>query len=487
MTRGQCLAGSGESKRGGKEAANPGTRELVLDLGRQWMYDSHCSCHSQDNQLQDKLKLLRHNFDSSKDPVNSTRVVPVGEREADMVDDNFGLGGVQFLGGAQSHGGLNGGGREDGVRGLGRQSGVTKPSHNYGTTSGTSHWRSHIPKQLYFSGEEVIQGEWKSYTFQLEMYIENMDLGPQDCKRLLFYTLRGRALNYAVSMEESNPNISLRDLMRQMKNRMKNRFGAEIRCEIAYLRLQNAVQERKEILYEWADRLCDLARKAVTSGQGSPQVLNVMVPRQVEVIKVLMDQDDFDQTQAIAFDDQDLDDDTDDLAPDGDKKPASFLKIPLQKGLNETSYPLYEGDNIIGRSQDTCHIHIASKSLSKEHACIQIVGDVHMIFDKSSRNKTRRGKLFLSPEVRYELKNNEEITFADVKCIYQIASEIDTVAESGSETEGSESLMLKYDVTNETSVEDTQNKGNLSGADAENNNDDSVLPPTQVKKLFMHL
>ena len=88
-----------------------------------------------------------------------------------MADDNFVLGGVQFLGSAQSHGGLNGVGREDGVRGLGRQSGVIKPSHNYGTMSGTSHWRSHIPKQLYFSGEEVIQGEWKSYTFQLEMYI----------------------------------------------------------------------------------------------------------------------------------------------------------------------------------------------------------------------------------------------------------------------------------------------------------------------------
>ena len=219
------------------------------------------------------LPTHRHNSDSSKDLVNTTRVVPVGERETDVVDDNFGLGGVQFLGGAQSHGGLIGVGREDGVRGLGRQSGVTKTSHNYGTTSWTSHWRSHIPKQLYFSGEEVIQGDWKSYTFQLEMYIENMDLGPQDCKRLLFYTLRGRALNYAVSLQESNPDMSFRDLMRQMKVR----FGAEIGCEIAYLRLQNAVQEREETLYEWADRLCDLARKAVTSGQGSPQVLNVMV------------------------------------------------------------------------------------------------------------------------------------------------------------------------------------------------------------------
>ena len=38
-----------------------------------------------------------------------------------------------------------------------------------------------------------------------------------------------------------------------------------------------------------------------------------------------MDQDDFDQTQAIAFDDQDLDDDTDDLAPDGDKKPVMHI------------------------------------------------------------------------------------------------------------------------------------------------------------------
>ncbi|RUS69106.1 hypothetical protein EGW08_023131 [Elysia chlorotica] len=74
-------------------------------------------------------------------------------------------------------------------------------------------------------------------------------------------------------MEESNPEISYRDLMRKMKVR----FGAEIRSETAYLRLQNAVQERGETLHEWADRLCDLARRAVTSGQGSSHILNVMV------------------------------------------------------------------------------------------------------------------------------------------------------------------------------------------------------------------
>ncbi|GFS15803.1 mediator of DNA damage checkpoint protein 1 [Elysia marginata] len=124
--------------------------------------------------------------------------------------------------------------------------------------------------------------------------------------------------------------------------------------------------------------------------------------------QVSMDPDDFDQTQAIVLDDQDYNDDTDDLAPDGDKKP-----------------------------------------------------------------------LFLSPDVRYELKNNEEVLFADVKCIYQIANDIDTVAESGSETDGSESLMLKYDVTDETSLEAAQRKENPNQDDSKNNNDDSVLPPTQ--------
>ena len=175
--------------------------------------------------------------------------------------------------GEKERGRRDGGEKERGWNDISKQVGLTKPSHNFGGGSGAGHWRSQIPKQLYFTGEDLSQGEWKSYTFQLEMYIENMDLGPLDSKRLLFYTLRGRALNYAVSMDESNPGIGYRDLMRQMKVR----FGAEIRCETAYLRLQNAVQERGEALYEWADRLCDLARKAVTSGQGSSNVLNVMV------------------------------------------------------------------------------------------------------------------------------------------------------------------------------------------------------------------
>ena len=81
------------------------------------------------------------------------------------------------------------GGEKEGVwNDISEQVGFTKPSHNFGGWSKAGHWRSQIPKQLYFTGEHFSQGEWKSYTFQLEMYIENMDLGPLDSKRLLFYT-----------------------------------------------------------------------------------------------------------------------------------------------------------------------------------------------------------------------------------------------------------------------------------------------------------
>ena len=84
--------------------------------------------------------------------------------------------------------------KERGWNDISKQVGLTKPSHNFGGGSGAGHWRSQIPKQLYFTGEDLSQGEWKSYTFQLEMYIENMDLGPLDSKRLLFYTLRGESI-----------------------------------------------------------------------------------------------------------------------------------------------------------------------------------------------------------------------------------------------------------------------------------------------------
>ncbi|BFZ16444.1 hypothetical protein BsWGS_19482 [Bradybaena similaris] len=169
-----------------------------------------------------------------------------------------------------------------------------------------------------------------------------------------------------------------------------------------------------------------------------------------------MDDDlDFDQTQAVVISDLEDDDLTDDLQSSAEKEPSAYLRVLPQKGLPGSSYPLYEGDNIIGRQADTCHVCISSKSLSKEHACIEITGDSHLIFDKGSRNKTRRGKLVLKPEIRYELKHSDVLSFADVKCVYEIVRQIsEIVPESDAETEAesdvSEPLHLMHDVTDQS-------------------------------------
>ncbi|XP_078677191.1 uncharacterized protein LOC144913918 isoform X1 [Branchiostoma floridae x Branchiostoma belcheri] len=148
---------------------------------------------------------------------------------------------------------------------------------------------------------------------------------------------------------------------------------------------------------------------------------------------------DFDQTQAIDWDQ--YEDSTDDEL-DSDPKPVAHLKVLCQRGFPETLFPLYQGDNLIGRS-DTCNVHVPLTSLSKKHACIEVRGDTHFIYDCGSRNRTRRGeKLFLVPNQRYELQHGVKLYLADVSCEYvreeQPAVQA-TVDDSGSET-GSESL-----------------------------------------------
>ncbi|XP_061191374.1 mediator of DNA damage checkpoint protein 1-like [Saccostrea echinata] len=146
---------------------------------------------------------------------------------------------------------------------------------------------------------------------------------------------------------------------------------------------------------------------------------------------------DLEQTQAIYL--EDYDEETDEENTDGEKKIVSFLKVLKQEGFPEKLFPLYEGDNVIGRQEDVCNIAIPLKALSRQHACIEIRGENHLIYDKGSRNKTRKGKLFLTPQVRYELKDKENLLFGDVKCVYIIGEhdnpeDSETGSESGFQT-----------------------------------------------------
>ncbi|XP_052258461.1 mediator of DNA damage checkpoint protein 1-like isoform X3 [Dreissena polymorpha] len=130
-----------------------------------------------------------------------------------------------------------------------------------------------------------------------------------------------------------------------------------------------------------------------------------------------MEEGGIEATQALPFDDYD-DDATDDEDPD---RPAAYLNVPLQKGFHGKQFPLFEGDNIIGRSEE-CKICIPLKGLSREHACIEVHGTSHFIYDKGSRNRTRRNKHFLAASVRYELKDNDQLVFGDVESEYKLNS-----------------------------------------------------------------
>ncbi|XP_077990948.1 uncharacterized protein LOC144445280 [Glandiceps talaboti] len=133
-----------------------------------------------------------------------------------------------------------------------------------------------------------------------------------------------------------------------------------------------------------------------------------------------------DATQVIPLDDYedatqaiDMDDDSE----DDQKKPVGFLKVFTQKGVKETMYPVFEGENRIGR-HDKVEISIPIKALSKQHACIKVSSGVHLLYDMDSRNKSKRHKMYLEPNVRYELKHEDSLTFADVNCQYLVSAEM---------------------------------------------------------------
>ncbi|XP_033127208.1 mediator of DNA damage checkpoint protein 1-like isoform X2 [Anneissia japonica] len=175
---------------------------------------------------------------------------------------------------------------------------------------------------------------------------------------------------------------------------------------------------------------------------------------------------DFDLTQAIPLSDVESDV-TDDLDESLSKKPIGFIKTIKQKGYPETTFPIYEGVNLIGRG-DAANVLIPLKALSKEHACIEADGESIFIYDKGSRNKTRRGKLFLKPNVRYELKDSDKLIFGDVKCEFLInhgqeqAKEDDMGIESNSGSETGSECMLQINVVlpsgSSSAVIDTKSK-----------------------------
>lgn len=84
---------------------------------------------------------------------------------------------------------------------------------------------------------------------------------------------------------------------------------------------------------------------------------------------------------------------------------------------------------MLGRDPNTCNLPLLSPSISKQHATISIAAfkrrgqdskvDVEaLIWDLGSLNGTRKGRLKLTPNVRYALSECDNLMVADIPCQY---------------------------------------------------------------------
>ncbi|XP_071837281.1 uncharacterized protein [Apostichopus japonicus] len=183
---------------------------------------------------------------------------------------------------------------------------------------------------------------------------------------------------------------------------------------------------------------------------------------------------DFDATQAI-----DLSDFEDDTQDESEGKTAlGYLKVFSNRGFQEKVYPVFEGENFIGRD-DANQITIPVKSLSKQHACIEVHADTHLIYDLGSRNKCRKGKLFLKPNVRYNMQHDDKFILADMACQYYLASEYNKSQGSGSDTD-SELMLDGVDSDQGLLIPHTEDQKESENSDYLNLSD--CIQPTQAVK-----
>lgn len=103
-----------------------------------------------------------------------------------------------------------------------------------------------------------------------------------------------------------------------------------------------------------------------------------------------------------------------------------FLSLHIQ-----SEFPLYVGENILGRDPAVCSVLLPARSVSGRHAVISISvfrssrscsgnGDAveALLWDMGSLNGTRKGRFKLTPQVRYALTEGESLVIADVPCQY---------------------------------------------------------------------
>ncbi|XP_061091931.1 mediator of DNA damage checkpoint protein 1 isoform X2 [Conger conger] len=117
-----------------------------------------------------------------------------------------------------------------------------------------------------------------------------------------------------------------------------------------------------------------------------------------------------------------------------EREPLAMLRVFSNKHFPETEFPLFLGDNVLGRDPTSCSLPLSACSVSKQHAVISLSllrgngrhGDgatEALLWDLGSMNGTRKGRLRLTPQVRYALSEGESVVIADLPCQYVRAAE----------------------------------------------------------------
>ncbi|XP_029359771.1 mediator of DNA damage checkpoint protein 1 isoform X2 [Echeneis naucrates] len=113
------------------------------------------------------------------------------------------------------------------------------------------------------------------------------------------------------------------------------------------------------------------------------------------------------------------------------EKEQQFAKLCILKNnhIPETDLPLFLGDNVLGRDPSICTLPLSAASVSKQHATICISAyrrrgsnskvDIEaLVWDLGSMNGTRKGRLKMTPNVRYALSDGDSLLVADIPCQY---------------------------------------------------------------------
>ncbi|XP_008429571.1 mediator of DNA damage checkpoint protein 1 isoform X2 [Poecilia reticulata] len=123
------------------------------------------------------------------------------------------------------------------------------------------------------------------------------------------------------------------------------------------------------------------------------------------------------------------------------RKPLAKLCILNNPHIPEKELPLFLGDNFLGRDPNLCTLQFLAPSVSKQHAAISISvhrrrGRVHevdmeaLVWDLKSMNGTRKGRLKLTPNVRYALSEGDSLVLGDIPCRY-VSSGVDSPSSLG--------------------------------------------------------